>query len=81
MEKRLSIKNNIMYFKYDDLEKNMNINKFKHIIISNQKIYLYTKFYDIISIIPLEIFEDKNQLDNFLNEVSVNANIEHNYKY
>lgn len=80
MEKRLSIKNNIMYFKYDDLEKNMNINKVKHIIISNQKIYLYTKFYYIISIIPLEIFEDKNQLDNFLNEVSVNANIEHNYK-
>lgn len=80
MEKKLFIKNNNMYLKYDDFEKSFAIDKIKHIIISDQKIYLYTNFYFIISIIPVEIFEDKNKLDDFLNKISVNAEFEDNYK-
>lgn len=80
MEKRLSVKNNIINIKYPDLEKNISLDKIKHIIITDQNICLCTKFYYVKSIIPIEIFEDKNQLDNFLNEVSVNADVEDNYK-
>ena len=80
MEKKLFIKNNNMYLKYDDFEKSFAIDKIKHIIISDQKIYLYTNFYFIISIIPVEIFEDKNKLDDFLNKISVNAEFEDDYK-
>lgn len=78
MEKKLSIKNDTMYIKYDNFKKSMAINKVKHIIISNQKIYLYTKFYYIISIIPLEIFEDKDKLDEFLDEFPVSAEFQNN---